>query len=58
LAHFLIDILPTPLMKKIAQIGNVELTAKTEKTVELSPILAGVSLATGIILVLIGMRKP
>jgi ascorbate-specific PTS system EIIC-type component UlaA len=43
--------------EKIAQIGDVKITADTQKRVHLPPVLGGLSLAAGIILVLIGRKK-
>lgn len=43
--------------EKIAQIGNVQVTADTQKTVHLSPILGGLSLVAGVVLVFIGRRN-
>ena len=43
--------------EKIAQIGNVQVTADTQKTIYLSPILGGLSLVAGVVLVLIGRRN-
>jgi hypothetical protein len=44
--------------EKVLQIGPLEATRKTEKTIPLPPILGGVALAGGIVLVIIGVRKP
>ena len=44
--------------EKVLQLGSLEVTADTEKTIYLSPLVGGASLAAGIFLVLIGrMRK-
>lgn len=43
--------------KKIIDIGSVEATADVRKTIPLSPILGGLSIAGGIILVAIGRKK-
>ena len=43
--------------EKIAQIGNVQVTADTQKTIYFSPILGGLSLVAGVVLVLIGRRN-
>lgn len=42
--------------EKIAQIGSVQITADSQKTVYLSPLLGGLSLVAGVVLVLIGRR--
>ncbi len=43
--------------EKILQIGPLEATKKTEKTIPLPPILGGAALAGGIVLVFIGSRR-
>jgi hypothetical protein len=40
--------------EKVAQIGNIQVTADTQKTISLPPIIGGISLAAGIILVVVG----
>ena len=45
--------------EKIINIGPIHATADTKKTIPLSPILGGVALAGGIVLVIIGAKnKP
>ena len=43
--------------EKILKIGPVEATRETEKTIPLPPILGGVALAAGVVLIVIGARK-
>ena len=43
--------------QKVFQIGPLETTRKTEKTVPLPPILGGLALAGGIVLVILGAKK-
>ena len=43
--------------EKIIDIGSIEASVDTKKTIPLSPILGGISIAGGIALVLIGRRK-
>ncbi len=43
--------------EKVLQIGPLEATQKTEKTIPLPPILGGAALAGGMALVFIGSRK-
>ena len=43
--------------EKVLQIGPLEATKKTEKTIPLPPVLGGAALAGGIVLVFIGGRK-
>lgn len=40
--------------EKIAQIGELQVTAKTEKTIDFPPLLGGLSLASGVVLLAIG----
>ena len=42
--------------EKIAQIGSIQVTADTQKTVYFSPVLGGVSLVAGVGLLLIGRK--
>jgi hypothetical protein len=42
--------------EKVAQIGNLQITADTQKTVYLPPLLGGLSLVAGVALVFIGRR--
>ena len=39
--------------KKVAEIGDLKITADTEKTISFPPVLGGVSIAAGIALVVI-----
>jgi uncharacterized membrane protein len=43
--------------EQIAKIGDVEITADTQKTVYFPPLLGGLSLAGGIVLVVVGRMK-
>jgi uncharacterized membrane protein len=43
--------------ENIAQIGNLKITADTQKTVYLPPVLGGVSILAGVVLVIIGRRR-
>jgi hypothetical protein len=43
--------------EKVLQIGPLEATKKTEKTIPLPPFLGGASLAAGIVLIIIGVKK-
>ena len=42
--------------QKLAEIGDVKITANTQNTVHFPPILGGLSIAAGIILVVIGRK--
>lgn len=42
--------------EKVAQIGSLQITADTEKTVYLPPVLGGAALVVGIILVVVGRK--
>ncbi|CAN5451281.1 hypothetical protein BH10PSE19_BH10PSE19_20230 [soil metagenome] len=43
--------------EKVAQIGALQITANTEKTVYFPPILGGSCLVAGIILVIVGRKR-
>ena len=43
--------------EKVAEIGNVKVTAEKEKTIVISPLLSGVSLAAGVVLLIVGMSR-
>lgn len=43
--------------EKIAEFGNIQVTADTQKTVYVPPIVGGLSLVAGIILVIVGRRN-
>lgn len=43
--------------EQIAQLGDLKVTAEKEKTIYFPPILGGVSIVAGIILVVVGRRK-
>ncbi len=43
--------------EKVLQIGPIEATKKTEKTIPLSPLLGGVALAAGIVLIIVESKK-
>jgi len=44
--------------EKVIEIGPIEATKKTEKTIPLSPVFGGAVLGLGIVLVIMGSRKP
>ena len=44
--------------EKVLKIGPIEATRTTEKTFPLPPLLGGVVVAVGIVLVIAGNRKP
>ncbi len=43
--------------EKVLQVGPIEATKKTEKTIPLPPILGGAALGVGIVLIVIGTKK-
>ena len=43
--------------EKVLQIGPLEATKKTEKTIPLPPLLGGVALAAGIVLTITGAKR-
>jgi len=42
--------------EKIAQIGDVKISADTQKTIYFPPILGGLSIVAGIVLVVVGRK--
>ncbi len=43
--------------EKVIDLGPIQATKKTQKTIPLPPILGGAALACGIVLVVVGSRK-
>jgi hypothetical protein len=43
--------------EKVLEVGPVEVRKETQKTIPLPPLLGGIALAGGIILVLVGARR-
>ena len=43
--------------EKVLEVGPVEVRKETQKTIPLPPLIGGVALAGGIILVLVGVRR-
>jgi hypothetical protein len=43
--------------EKVLEVGPVEVTAETKKTIPLPPVLGGLALAGGIVLVVVGTRQ-
>lgn len=43
--------------EEVAQFGNVQITANTEKTVHFPPAAGGLALVAGIVLVLVGRKN-
>lgn len=43
--------------EKIIDIGPLQATAETQKTIPLSPLLGGLALVGGIVLVVVGVKK-
>ena len=44
--------------EKVLEVGPVEVTAESRKTIPLPPVLGGLALAGGIVLVVVGTRQP
>jgi hypothetical protein len=44
--------------EKVVDIGPIQATKETKKTIPLPPILGGLCLGTGIVLVIAGAKKP
>ena len=43
--------------EKVLKIGPIEATKETEKTIPLPPILGGIALAAGIVLIIMGSKR-
>lgn len=43
--------------EQVAQLGDLKVTADTEKTVHFPPYLGGISLVVGIVLVVVGRKR-
>ena len=43
--------------KKVLDVGSVHLTTETHERLSLSPILGGLALTGGVVLVVVGMKK-
>ena len=43
--------------EKVLKIGPIEATKETEKTIPLPPLLGGVALAAGIVLIIMGSKR-
>ncbi len=43
--------------EKVLKIGPIEATKETEKTIPLSPVLGGVVLAAGVVIIVMGAKK-
>ncbi len=43
--------------EKIAEIGSVQITAETQKAVYFPPVLGGLCLVAGIVIIILGKRK-
>lgn len=43
--------------EKVAEIGPIKVTAEKEKAVVIPPVLSGLSVAAGIILIVVGVRN-
>lgn len=42
----------------VVDVGSVNITAETKKSLSLPPILGGIALAAGVGLIIVGARKP
>ena len=43
--------------EKVLEVGPVEVTAESQQTIPLPPVLGGLALADGIVLVVVGTRR-
>jgi uncharacterized membrane protein len=48
---------PYTKQETVAQIGNLQVTADTKQTVDFPPIVGGVAVVVGIILIIVGRRR-
>jgi hypothetical protein len=44
--------------EQVLEVGPVEVTAERRKTIPLPPVLGGLALAGGVVLVVVGTRRP
>jgi hypothetical protein len=44
--------------EKVLDIGPIEATAKHRKTIPISPVAGGAAVAAGVILVIVGAKRP
>jgi hypothetical protein len=44
--------------EKVLEVGPVEVTAERRKSIPLPPVLGGLALAGGVVLVVVGTRRP
>ena len=44
--------------EKVVDIGPIQATAKHRKTIPISPIAGGAAVAAGVVLVVVGARRP
>jgi len=44
--------------EKVVDIGPLKVEAEREKTIPLPPVLGGVAVAAGVVLVVVGSRRP
>lgn len=43
--------------KKVIDLGPIQATAKTEKTIPISPLVGGIAVVSGLVLILAGGRR-
>jgi uncharacterized membrane protein len=46
-----------PKQEKVAEIGDLKVTAETDKTVHIPPYLGGLAIAAGLVLVVISRKR-
>jgi len=49
--------LPYTTTEKVAEIGNVKVTAETQKVIVITPTVSAIMLGAGIILVIVGVSR-
>ncbi len=49
--------IPTKSERDVVRVGPMETTVETKKVIEVPPVLAGLGIAGGVILVVVGLKK-
>ncbi len=44
--------------KEVVEVGPIQATVEKKKTIPLPPILGGLALASGVVLVIVGVKRP
>lgn len=49
--------IPTHTERDVVRVGPMQTTIETKKVIEIPPLLAGLAIAGGVVLVVVGLRK-